>query len=102
MIDRQGLPLTDPKRAREGFLASIGGPKGYGLALMFGLLDGKSNGAASTWGTKGHFLDQVNITSVQRKMILETTSISGSSATDRIMLCFTIMNTASALRFRNS
>ena len=49
-----------------------------------------------------HFLDQVNITSVQRKMILETTSISGSSATDRIMLCFAIMNTASALRFRNS
>jgi LDH2 family malate/lactate/ureidoglycolate dehydrogenase len=28
MIDRQGQPLTDPKRAREGFLASIGARKG--------------------------------------------------------------------------
>jgi len=59
MIDRQGLPLTDPKRAREGFLASIGGPKGYGLALMFGLLDGKSNGAASTWSTKGRCISWI-------------------------------------------
>jgi LDH2 family malate/lactate/ureidoglycolate dehydrogenase len=46
MIDRQGLPLTDPKRASEGFLVPIGGPKGYGLALMFGLLAGTLNGAA--------------------------------------------------------
>ncbi|HWO38820.1 MAG TPA: Ldh family oxidoreductase, partial [Candidatus Acidoferrum sp.] len=40
MIDRQGRPLTDPTRASEGFLLPIGGPKGYGLALMFGLLAG--------------------------------------------------------------
>jgi LDH2 family malate/lactate/ureidoglycolate dehydrogenase len=46
MIDRQGQPLTDPKRASEGFLVPIGGPKGYGLALMFGLLAGTLNGAA--------------------------------------------------------
>jgi L-2-hydroxycarboxylate dehydrogenase (NAD+) len=46
MIDRQGQPLTDPKRASEGFLAPIGGPKGYGLALMIGLLAGTLNGAA--------------------------------------------------------
>ena len=38
MMDRQGKPLTDPKKADEGFLLPIGGPKGYGLALMFGLL----------------------------------------------------------------
>ena len=31
MIDRQGQPLTDPKRASEGFLVPVGGPKGYGL-----------------------------------------------------------------------
>jgi L-2-hydroxycarboxylate dehydrogenase (NAD+) len=30
----------------EGFLLPIGGPKGYGLALMFGLLAGTLNGAA--------------------------------------------------------
>ena len=46
MMDRQGRPLTDPKRAGEGFLLPIGGPKGYGLALMFGLLAGTLNGAA--------------------------------------------------------
>ncbi|MGH8619468.1 MAG: Ldh family oxidoreductase [Burkholderiales bacterium] len=46
MIDRQGQPLTDPKRADDGFLLPIGGYKGYGLALMFGLLAGTLNGAA--------------------------------------------------------
>ncbi|MFM2069134.1 MAG: hypothetical protein RLZZ584_4043 [Pseudomonadota bacterium] len=46
MIDRQGRPLTDPKRADEGFLLPIGGYKGYGLALLVGLLAGTLNGAA--------------------------------------------------------
>jgi L-2-hydroxycarboxylate dehydrogenase (NAD+) len=46
MIDREGKPLTDPKRAAEGFLLPIGGYKGYGLALVVGLLAGTLNGAA--------------------------------------------------------
>jgi len=46
MIDRQGRPLTDPRRAEEGFLLPIGGYKGYGLALIVGLLAGTLNGAA--------------------------------------------------------
>ena len=46
MIDREGKPLTDPKRANEGFLLPIGGYKGYGLALVIGLLCGTLNGAA--------------------------------------------------------
>jgi L-2-hydroxycarboxylate dehydrogenase (NAD+) len=46
MMDRQGRPLTDPKRSNEGFLLPIGGYKGYGLALVFGLLAGTLNGAA--------------------------------------------------------
>ena len=46
MIDREGRPLTDPKRADDGFLLPIGGYKGYGLALVFGLLAGTLNGAA--------------------------------------------------------
>jgi L-2-hydroxycarboxylate dehydrogenase (NAD+) len=46
MIDRLGQPLTDPKRAEEGFLMPIGGYKGYGLALIVGLLAGSLNGAA--------------------------------------------------------
>lgn len=46
MIDRMGNPLTDPARAAEGFLLPIGGPKGYGLSLIFGILAGVLNGAA--------------------------------------------------------
>lgn len=46
MMDREGKPLTDPKRANEGFLLPIGGYKGYGLALIFGLLAGTLNRAA--------------------------------------------------------
>jgi len=46
MIDALGRSLTDPKRAEEGFLLPIGGYKGYGLALIFGLLAGTLNGAA--------------------------------------------------------
>ena len=46
MIDRQGRPLLDPNRAGEGFLLPIGGYKGYGLALIVGLLAGTLNGAA--------------------------------------------------------
>lgn len=46
MVDREGKPLTDPKRASDGFLLPIGGPKGFGLALVFGLLAGTLNGAA--------------------------------------------------------
>jgi L-2-hydroxycarboxylate dehydrogenase (NAD+) len=46
MIDRQGQPLLDPKRADEGFLLPIGGYKGFGLALMVGLLAGTLQGAA--------------------------------------------------------
>jgi len=46
MVDREGKPLTDPRRAAEGFLLPIGGYKGYGLALVVGLLAGTLNGAA--------------------------------------------------------
>ncbi len=46
MMDKFGKPLTDPTRAAEGFLLPIGGAKGYGLALVFGLLAGTLNGAA--------------------------------------------------------
>ena len=46
MMDREGRPLTDPNRANEGFLLPIGDYKGYGLALVIGLLSGTLNGAA--------------------------------------------------------
>jgi L-2-hydroxycarboxylate dehydrogenase (NAD+) len=50
MIDRLGKPLTDPKRADEGMLLPLGGMeagyKGYGLAMIIGLLAGTLGGAA--------------------------------------------------------
>jgi len=49
MVRADGTPLTDASKAGEGFLLPIGGPKGYGLALIFGVLAGTLNGA--TFGT---------------------------------------------------
>jgi LDH2 family malate/lactate/ureidoglycolate dehydrogenase len=46
MIDRQGQPITDPQKSSEGSLLPIGGYKGYGLAVMIGLLAGTLNNAA--------------------------------------------------------
>jgi L-2-hydroxycarboxylate dehydrogenase (NAD+) len=46
MIDRDGKPLTDPKRADEGHLLPIGDYKGSGLSLIIGLLAGALNRAA--------------------------------------------------------
>jgi L-2-hydroxycarboxylate dehydrogenase (NAD+) len=51
MIDRQGQPITDPKKSSEGSLLPIGGYKGYGLAVMIGLLAGALNNAAVGKGT---------------------------------------------------
>ena len=51
MIDRQGKPITDPKKSAEGSLLPIGGYKGYGLAVMIGLLAGALNNAAVGRGT---------------------------------------------------
>jgi L-2-hydroxycarboxylate dehydrogenase (NAD+) len=77
MMDRQGRPLTDPKRANEGFLLPIGGYKGYGLALIFGLLAGTLNGAAmgkdvvdfnaddTTSTNTGHVIAAINVDAFQ-------------------------------------
>jgi LDH2 family malate/lactate/ureidoglycolate dehydrogenase len=46
MIDRSGKPITDPNKSSEGSLVPIGGYKGYGLAVMVGLLAGALNNAA--------------------------------------------------------
>ena len=77
MMDRQGRPLTDPGRANEGFLLPIGGYKGYGLALVFGLLAGTLNGAAmgkdvvdfnaddTTATNTGHAIVAINVEAFQ-------------------------------------
>lgn len=46
MIDRDGKPITDPKRSDEGFLVPIGEHKGYGLNFIIGALAGVLNAAA--------------------------------------------------------
>jgi LDH2 family malate/lactate/ureidoglycolate dehydrogenase len=50
VVERDGRPLTDAKRAAEGILLPLGGMeaghKGYGLALVLGLLAGSLNDAA--------------------------------------------------------
>src|SRR6185295_15465731 len=77
MMDREGRPLTDPRRANEGFLLPIGGYKGYGLALVFGLLAGTLNGAAmgrdvvdfnaddTTPTNTGHLIVAINVAAFQ-------------------------------------
>jgi LDH2 family malate/lactate/ureidoglycolate dehydrogenase len=44
VIDRDGKPITDARRAGEGALLPMGGYKGYGLSLVFSLLAGALNG----------------------------------------------------------
>ena len=46
VIDSEGNPITDPKKADDGFLMPIGGYKGSGLNIAIGLLAGVLNGAA--------------------------------------------------------
>src|SRR5216684_3290517 len=69
MIDHQGRPLTDPKRAHEGLLVPIGGYKGYGLALVFGLLAGTLNGAAMGSETVDFNADDVTPTNTGHAIV---------------------------------
>ncbi|MDB5955416.1 Ldh family oxidoreductase [Ramlibacter sp.] len=69
MIDRQGEPLTDPKRAEEGFLMPIGGYKGYGLAMIVGLLAGTLNGAAMGSETIDFNHDDVTVTNTGQAIV---------------------------------
>jgi L-2-hydroxycarboxylate dehydrogenase (NAD+) len=62
MLDHRGRPLTDPARAEEGVLLPIGGYKGYGLSLVFGLLAGVLNGAACGRSTVDFNKDDVTST----------------------------------------
>jgi LDH2 family malate/lactate/ureidoglycolate dehydrogenase len=45
-LDEAGVPTDDPGAALKGTLVPIGGPKGYGLALMVDILAGMLSGAA--------------------------------------------------------
>jgi LDH2 family malate/lactate/ureidoglycolate dehydrogenase len=45
-LDEAGAPTDDPAAALKGTLLPIGGPKGYGLALMVDVLAGMLSGSA--------------------------------------------------------
>ena len=70
MIDRQGRPLTDPTRASEGFLLPIGEHKGYGLALMVGLLAGTLGGAAMGRDVIDFNADHVSVTNTGQAILV--------------------------------
>jgi LDH2 family malate/lactate/ureidoglycolate dehydrogenase len=44
-LDETGAPTTDPAAAMKGLLLPMGGPKGYGLALMIDILAGLLSGS---------------------------------------------------------
>ena len=73
MIDRAGRPLTDPKRSEEGFLLPLGGAeagyKGYGLAMIIGLLAGTLNGAAMGKDTIDFNKDIVSVTNTGQAIV---------------------------------
>jgi LDH2 family malate/lactate/ureidoglycolate dehydrogenase len=73
MIRRDGTPLTDPKRADEGVLLPLGGMeagyKGYGLALVIGLLAGTLNGAAMGSGVVDFNKEQAATTNTGQSIV---------------------------------
>lgn len=48
-VDKNGAPTSDPAAADVGALLPLGGPKGYGLALMITLLTSALSGAEADW-----------------------------------------------------
>ena len=55
--DPDGQPTTDPEAAIAGMLLPIGGPKGYGLALVVDVLTGVLSGGGFGAGVKGMYAD---------------------------------------------
>ncbi len=80
MIDREGKPLLDPKRSEEGFLMPIGGHKGYGLALVVGLLAGTLNGAAMGRDVVDFNKDHVTVTNTGQAVLVIDLAAFGAPA----------------------
>jgi LDH2 family malate/lactate/ureidoglycolate dehydrogenase len=55
--DREGRPTTDPDQALAGMLLPIGGPKGFGLALMVEILTGVLSGGGYGAAVRSVFKD---------------------------------------------
>ena len=70
MIDRQGQPLLDPTHAKEGFLLPIGGHKGYGLALVVGVLAGTLQEAAMGKNVIDFNADDTTVTNTGQAILM--------------------------------
>jgi LDH2 family malate/lactate/ureidoglycolate dehydrogenase len=66
-LDKEGHPTTDPVAARQGALLPLGGPKGYGLAVVLDVLCGVLSGGrfGKGLGLRGssHFFEVYQIES---------------------------------------
>jgi LDH2 family malate/lactate/ureidoglycolate dehydrogenase len=80
MIDRHGQPLLDPNRASEGFLLPIGEHKGYGLALIVGLLAGTLNGAAMGRDVVDFNADHTSVTNTGQSIVVIDLAAFGNPA----------------------
>jgi L-2-hydroxycarboxylate dehydrogenase (NAD+) len=80
MVDRQGQPLLDPTKADEGFLLPIGGHKGYGLALIVGLMAGTLGGAAMGKEVVDFNKDHKTMTNTGQSMLVIDPSAFGDLA----------------------
>lgn len=56
-IDEEGNPTDDAERALKGTLLPVGGPKGYGMAVVIDILAGLMMGAAYSAGVGSLFGD---------------------------------------------
>ncbi len=75
--DKDGNPTTDPVAARGGSLEPLGGPKGYGMAVMLDVLagvlsGGRFGGMLGTEGVKGSSAQFFLTIDVTRFMPLDT------------------------------
>jgi LDH2 family malate/lactate/ureidoglycolate dehydrogenase len=70
VVDGEGRPITDPRRADEGFLVPIGGHKGSGLNIAIGLLAGVLNGAAFGRSVVDHLADLVTPTNTGQSLLV--------------------------------
>lgn len=66
-LDKEGQPTTDPVAARQGALLPLGGPKGYGLAVVLdifcGVLSGGRFGKGLGQPGSSHFFEVLQIES---------------------------------------
>lgn len=78
MIDAEGKSLTDPAKVDGASLLPIGGPKGYGLSLVFGLLAGSMNGAAMGRDVVDFNADDESVTNTGQAILMIDPAVFGN------------------------